>query len=128
MLSNTAVPYYYGQFRDSVLRGEIPVNEKVSMQMNLIDDLIRNPNYYYDDSAIDGFIYYCETELTLVDGSDMKLLDSFKLWAEDLLAWYYFVDVSVYNPRTRRYEKYKKKKRLRSKQYLIVGRGAAKTM
>ena len=128
MLSNTATPYYYGQFRESVLRGEIPVNEKVSMQMNLIDDLIRNPNIYYDDQAIDGFIYYCETELTLVDGSDLKLLDSFKLWAEDLLAWYYFVDVSVYNPRTRKYEKHRKKKRLRSKQYLIVGRGAAKTM
>jgi phage terminase large subunit-like protein len=128
MLSNTATPYYYGQFRESVLRGEIPVNEKVSMQMNLIDDLIRNPNIYYDDQAIEGFIYYCETELTLVDGSDLKLLDSFKLWAEDLLAWYYFVDVSVYNPRTRKYEKHRKKKRLRSKQYLIVGRGAAKTM
>ena len=128
MLSNTATPYYYGQFRDSVLRGEIPVNEKVSMQMNLIDDLIRNPNIYYDDKAIDGFIYYCETELTLVDGSDLKLLDSFKLWAEDLLAWYYFIDVSVYNPRTRKYEKHRKKKRLRNKQYLIVGRGAAKTM
>ena len=128
MLSNTATPYYYGQFRDSVLRGEIPVNEKVSMQMNLIDDLIRNPNIYYDDRAIDGFIYYCETELTLVDGSDLKLLDSFKLWAEDLLAWYYFIDVSVYNPRTRKYEKHRKKKRLRNKQYLIVGRGAAKTM
>ena len=96
MLSNTATPYYYGQFRESVLRGEIPVNEKVSMQMNLIDDLIRNPNIYYDDQAIDGFIYYCETELTLVDGSDLKLLDSFKLWAEDLLAWYYFVDVPLF--------------------------------
>lgn len=128
MLSNTAVPYYYGQFRDAVLRGEIPVNEKVSLQMNLIDDLIRNPNYYYDDHAIDSFVEYCEGELTLVDGSDLKLLDSFKLWAEDLLAWFYFVDVSVYNPKTRRYEKHRKKKRLRNKQYLIVGRGAAKTM
>ena len=128
MLSNTAVPYYYGQFRDAVIRGEIPVCEKVSMQMNLIDDLIRNPNYYYDDHAIDAFVSYCENELTLVDGSDLKLMDSFKLWAEDLLSWFYFIDISVYNPKTRRYEKYRKKKRLRSKQYLIVGRGAAKTM
>ena len=128
MLSNTAVPYYYGQFREQVLRGEIPVCEKVSMQMNLIDDLIRNPNYYYDDHAIDSFVAYCEKELTLVDGSDLKLMDSFKLWAEDLLSWFYFIDISVYNPKTRRYEKYRKKKRLRSKQYLIVGRGAAKTM
>lgn len=128
MLSNTATPYYYGQFRDSVLRGEIPVCEEVSMQMNLIDDIIRNPNFYYDDTAIDSFIEYCEGELTLVDGSDLTLLDSFKLWAEDLLAWYYFVDVSVYNPATKRYETHRKKRRLRSKQYLIVGRGAAKTM
>ena len=96
MLSNTAVPYYYGQFREQVLRGEIPVCEKVSMQMNLIDDLIRNPNYYYDDHAIDSFVAYCEKELTLVDGSDLKLMDSFKLWAEDLYSWYYFVDKSVW--------------------------------
>lgn len=128
MLSNTATPYYYGQFRDAVLRGEIPVCEEVSEQMNLIDDLIRNPNFYYDDEAIDSFVEYCEGELTLVDGSDLTLLDSFKLWAEDLLSWYYFVDVSVYNPSTKRYETVRKKRRLRSKQYLIVGRGAAKTM
>lgn len=128
MLSNTATPYYYGKFRDSVLRGDIPVNREISMQMNLIDDLIRNPGVYYDDKAIEGYVKYCERELTLSDGSDLKLMDSFKLWAEDLLAWFYFVEKSVYNPETRRYEKIREKRRLRNKQYLIVARGAAKSM
>ena len=128
MLSNTAVPYYYGKFRDSVLRGDIPVNREISMQMNLIDDLIKNPGVYYDDKAIDGYVKYCENELTLSDGSNLKLMDSFKLWAEDLLAWFYFVEKSVFNPETRRYEKVREKRRLRNKQYLIVARGAAKSM
>jgi hypothetical protein len=131
-LSNTATPKYYGQFRERVLRGEIPVNEEVSLQMNLIDDLIADPNFYYDDGAIDGFIRYCESELTLTDGSDLFLLDSFKLWAEDLLSWYYFVERSVYVPYPEggggRYVRKKICKRLRNKQYLIVARGAAKSM
>lgn len=132
-LSNTAVPRYYGEFRDRVLRGEIPVCREVAMHMNRIDEMIDNPNYYYDSSAIDGYIAFCENELTLTDGSDLHLLDSFKLWAEDLLSWFYYVDRSVYVPDTE--GKYKGhyvlksiKKRLRNKQYLIVGRGAAKTM
>jgi phage terminase large subunit-like protein len=131
-LSNTATPKYYGQFRERVLRGEIPVNEEVSLQMNLIDDLIADPNFYYDDGAIDGFIRYCESELTLTDGSDLFLLDSFKLWAEDLLSWYYFVERSVYVPYPEggggRYVRKKICTRLRNKQYLIVARGAAKSM
>lgn len=131
MLSNTATPKYYGLFRDKVLSGEIPVNETVSMQMNLIDDLIRNPNVYYDDKAVEGFVKFCENELVLTDGSDLKLLDTFKLWAEDILGWYYFIDRSVpivKNGEVVRYENRKVKKRLRNKQYLIVARGAAKTI
>ena len=97
-LSNTATPYYYGQFRDAVVRGDIPVNELVSMEMNRIDALIRNPAIYYDDKAVEGFIAFCENELTLTDGSPLKLLDSFKLWAEQIYGWYYFVERSVYEP------------------------------
>ena len=132
MLSNTAVPKYYGQFRDSVIRGEIKVCEEVSMQMNLIDGLIENPGVYYDDQAVEGFIAFCENELTLTDGSDLYLLDSFKLWAEDVFGWYYFEERSVYEPykdgHGGRYVKKRIKKRLRKKQYLIVARGAAKSM
>ena len=132
MLSNTAVPKYYGQFRDSVIRGEIKVCKEVSMQMNLIDDLIENPGVYYDDQAVEGFIAFCENELTLTDGSDLYLLDSFKLWAEDVFGWYYFEERSVYEPykdgHGGRYVKKRIKKRLRKKQYLIVARGAAKSM
>ena len=98
MLSNTATPKYYGQFRDAVLRHEIVVNKHLSQQMNLIDRLILNPNFYYDESAVEGYIAYCEKELTLTDGSDMQLLDSFKLWAEDIFGWYYFVNQSVFVP------------------------------
>lgn len=131
-LSNTATPKYYGEFRDAVLRGEIPVNEEIAMEMNRIDDLIANPNFYYDDKAIEGFIKYCENELTLTDGNNLHLLDSFKLWAEQLLAWYYFVDRSVYVPSEDnhggQYVRKKIKKRLVTKQYLIVARGAAKSM
>ena len=128
VLSNTAVPREYGAFRDAVLRGEIPVNEEVSLQMNLIDFLIESPDYYYDDSAIDGFIRYCESELTLTDGSDLILLPSFRLWAEDLLSWYYFEEEKTFNPNTKRYEMVVVKRRLRNKQYLIVARGGAKSM
>lgn len=132
-LSNTATPKYYGRFREAVIRGEIPVCREISMQMNRIDQRIADPRYYYDDQAVEGFIRYCENELTLTDGSDMTLLDSFKLWAEDLFGWYYFVDRSVFVPDPNgqgegHYEKRYIKKRLTSKQYLIVGRGAAKTM
>lgn len=131
-LSNTAVPKYYGQFREAVLRGEIPVCETVSMQMNLIDDLIANPGIYYDEKAVEGFIKFCENELTLTDGADLHLLDSFKLWAEDIFGWYYFIEKSVPVPtqdgRGIRYVKKRVKKRLRTKQYLIVARGAAKSM
>lgn len=131
MLSNTATPKYYAEFRDKVLRHEILVNEPVSMQMCLIDDLIADPRYYYDDRAIDGFIDFCESELTLTDGSDLHLLDTFKLWAEDLLGWYYYVERSVPVPLPDgrvRYVIKSVKKRLRNKQYLIVARGAAKSM
>ena len=131
-LSNTAVPRYYGQFRDAVIRGEIPVNREISMQMNLIDELIANPGVYYDDEVVEGWIRYCENELTLTDGSDLKLLDSFKLWGEDLFGWYYFVDRSIYVPNKDghggRYVNKRIKKRLRNKQYLIIGRGAAKSL
>jgi phage terminase large subunit-like protein len=131
-LSNTATPKYYGAFREAVLRGEIPVCREVSLQMNRIDDLIADPNFYYDDQAIDGFIRYCENELTLTDGSDFFLLDSFKLWAEDLLAWFYFVERSIYVPNEDgyggHYVRRRIKKRLVTKQYLIVARGAAKSM
>lgn len=131
-LSNTAVPKYYGQFRQLVLAGEIPVCREVAMQMGLIDQLIENPGIYYDEDAVEGWIQYCEKELTLTDGSDLVLLDSFKLWGEDIFGWYYFVERSVYVPDENgnggHYEKRSIKKRLRNKQYLIVGRGAAKSM
>ena len=127
-LSNTAVPKYYGEFREAVLRGEIPVCKEISMAMNLIDDLIVNPNVYYDEDAVEGWIKYCEKELTLTDGGDLTLLPSFKLWAEDLMGWFYFVERTVFNPETQRYETKKVKKRLRNKQYLIVARGAAKSV
>lgn len=130
-LSNTAVPKYYGEFRDKVLNLEIPVNKEISAEMNRIDDLIDNPNIYYDDKAIDGFIQYCESELTLTDGTELHLLDTFKLWAEQLLSWFYFVERSVYVPDENgggRYVKKLIKKRLVTKQYLIVARGAAKSM
>ena len=131
-LSNTAVPKYYGMFRDAVMRGEIPVCKEISMEMNRIDDLIANPGIYYDDQAIEGFVRYCEEELTLTDGEDLKLLDSFKLWAEQIFGWYYFVERSVYVPSENghggHYVKKSIKKRLVNKQYLIVARGAAKSM
>ena len=131
-LSNTAVPKYYGKFRDAVLRGEIPVNREVSMQMNRIDDLIANPGVYYDGAVVEGFVKFCENELTLTDGSDLKLLDTFKLWAEDLFGWYYFETRSVYVPGQDglggHYETRRFKKRLINKQYLIVARGGAKSM
>ena len=131
-LSNTATPKYYGQFRDAVIRGEIPVCKEISMEMNRIDALIANPGIYYDDQAVEGFIDYCENELTLTNGEDLHLLDSFKLWAEQIFGWYYFIDRSVYTPyqdgRGGRYIKKRIKKRLVNKQYLIVARGAAKSM
>lgn len=127
-LSNTAIPLEYGKFREQVLRGEIPVNQEISMQMNIIDFLIESPDYYYDDEAIMGFINFCENEATLADGSDLTLLPSFRLWAEDLLAWFYFIEEKVWDPVKRAYTYVTKKKRLRNKQYLIVARGGAKSM
>ena len=131
-LSNTATPKYYGQFRDAVMRGEIPICEEISLEMNRIDSLIENPGIWYDDEAVEGFIDYCENELTLTDGSDLHLLDSFKLWAEQIFGWYYFVERSVYEPSPDghggRYITKSIKKRLTNKQYLIVARGAAKSM
>ena len=131
-LSNTATPIYYGKFRDAVIRGEIPVCKEISMEMNRIDDLIANPGIYYDDQAINGFIEFCEQELTLTDGSDLHLLDSFKLWAEQVFGWYYFVERSVFEPSPDghggKYVTKTIKKRLINKQYLIVARGAAKSM
>jgi len=131
-LSNTATPRYYGEFRAAVLRGEIVVNQEVSMEMNRIDALIDDPNVWYDDQAVEGFVKYCENELTLTDGSDLHLLDSFKLWAEQVLGWYYFVERSVYQPGTNgekgAYVTKLVKQRLTKKQYLIVARGAAKSM
>lgn len=131
-LSNTAVPKYYGQFRDAVLRGDIPVCQTIAMEMNRIDELIVNPGVYYDDEAVEGFIRYCESELTLTDGSDLVLLDTFKLWAEEIFGWYYYVERSVYEPNPDnhggRYVRKMIKKRLINKQYLIVARGAAKSM
>ena len=131
-LSNTAVPKYYGAFRDAVIRGEIPVNREISMEMNRIDELIANPGIYYDDQAVEGWIRYCENELTLTDGGDLHLLDSFKLWGEQVFGWYYFVERSVYEPnkdsRGGHYVTKRIKKRLINKQYLIVGRGAAKSL
>lgn len=130
-LSNTAVPKYYGQFRDAVVKGKIPVCREISMEMNRIDDLIANPGIYYDDKAVEGWIKYCENELTLTDGSDLKLLDSFKLWGEQIFGWYYFVERSVYEPNEDgpggHYVNKRIKKRLVNKQYLIVARGAAKS-
>lgn len=131
-LSNTAVPKYYGMFRDAVIRREILVCETVSLEMNRIDQLIDNPRYWYDDRAVEGFIHYCENELTLTDGSDLYLLDSFKLWAEQIFGWYYFIERSVFVPSEigsgGHYEMRRIKKRLTTKQYLIVARGAAKSM
>lgn len=130
-LSNTATPKYYGQFRDAVIRGEIPVCKKIAMEMERIDDLIANPGVWYDESAVEGWIAYCENELTLTDGSDLHLLDSFKLWGEQVFGWYYFVERSVYEPdpdgHGGHYVKKRIKKRLTNKQYLIVARGAAKS-
>ena len=132
-LSNTATPIYYGRFRNAVINGQIPVCREISMEMNRIDSLIKNPGIYYDPDAINGFIRYCENELTLTDGSDLVLLDSFKLWAEQIFGWYYFVERSVFVPSSPNgadghYEKRYIKKRLTNKQYLIVARGAAKSM
>lgn len=131
-LSNTAVPRYYGEFRDAVTRGEIPICKEIEMEMHRIDGLIANPAFYYDDMAVEGFVDYCENELTLTDGSDLKLLDTFKLWAEQIFGWYYFEDRSVYQPDENghggRYVRKRIKHRLTTKQYLIVARGAAKSM
>lgn len=131
-LSNTATPKYYRQFREAVIRGEIPVNKEISMEMNRIDELVRNPGVYYDDQAVEGFIEFCENELTLTDGGDLHLLDSFKLWAEQLFGWYYFIDRTVWVPdkdgRGGKYVRKSIKTRLVKKQYLIVARGAAKSM
>ena len=131
-LSNTATPVYYGAFRDAVIRGEIPVNKEISMEMNRIDSLIDNSGVYYDPEPVEGFIKYCENELTLTDGSDLVLLDSFKLWAEEVFGWYYFVERSIFEPSETgnkgRYVRKMVKKRLTNKQYLIVGRGAAKSL
>jgi phage terminase large subunit-like protein len=133
MLSNTAVPKYYGEFRDAVIAGEIPVNQNVSMEMNRIDYLIDNPDFYYDDEAVERFIRFCENEMVLTDGSDLVLLDSFKLWAEQDFGWYYFIDIKIWDPDAHGagrggYITKQKKKRLVNKQYLIVGRGAAKSL
>lgn len=131
-LSNTVTPRYYGAFRDAVLRGEVPICKEIAMEMNRIDALIKSPNYYYDDEAVEGFIAFCNNELTLTDGSDLELLDTFKLWAEQIFGWYEFVERSVYVPSQNNhgghYETRKVKKRLINKQYLIVARGAAKSM
>ena len=131
-LSNTAVPIYYGQFRDAVIRGETPVNREIAMEMSRIDDLIANPGVYYDDDAVEGFVAYCENELTLTDGADLQLLDTFKLWAEEIFGWYYFTQRSVYQPNPDghggHYVTKTIKRRLVNKQYLIVARGAAKSM
>lgn len=130
-LSNTAVPIYYGQFRDAVIRGEIPVNEEISMEMNRIDALIKNPGVYYDPDPVEGWIRFCESELTLTDGGDLELLDSFKLWGEQIFGWYYFVEKSIYEPhpshRGGRYVNVRVKKRLITKQIIITARGAAKS-
>lgn len=131
-LSNTAVPKYYGMFRDAVLRGEIPINREIEMEMHRIDDLIEDPNCYYDDEAVEGWIAFCEGELTLTDGSELVMLDTFKLWGEQIFGWYYYVRRTVYEPgpdgHGGRYVNKKILKRLVNKQYLIVGRGASKTL
>lgn len=132
MLSNTAIPRYYGDFRDSVLRGDIPVNQKLSLEMNRIDYLISNPGIYYDDQAVNGWVRFCENELTLTDGSDFQMLDSFKLWGEEVFGWYYYVERSVYVPNENghggRYVNKRIKKRLTNKQYIITSRGSAKSL
>ncbi len=132
ILSNTATPKYYGRFREAVMRGEIPICREIEMEMNRIDSLIANPGVYYDSLAVEGYIKYCENELTLTDGSDLKLLDSFKLWAEQVFGWYYFEDVTVFEPNPNglggQYVRHRKKKRLIHKQYIILGRGGAKSM
>lgn len=132
MMSNTAVPRYYGAFREEVRAGRIPVCEEIDLQMHRIDAKIEDPDLWYDDAVVEGFIAYCEAELTLTDGSDLHLLDSFKLWAEDIFGWYYFVEQLVPVPNEDgsrvRYERRQVRKRLCNKQYLIVSRGAAKTM
>lgn len=131
-LSNTATPKYYGEFRNAVMRGDIPVCKEIAMEMNRIDDLINNPGVYYDDKAVEGFVKYCENELTLTDGADLVLLDTFKIWAEQIFGWYYFVERSIYKPNKDghggRYVNRRVKQRLVNKQYLIVARGAAKSM
>ena len=131
-LSNTATPRYYGEFRDKVMRGEIPVCREISMEMNRIDDLINNPGVYYDGDEVEGWVQFCENELTLTDGSDLHLLDSFKLWGEQIFGWYYFVDRSVYEPNIDgiggHYVTRRIKKRLINKFYLIVSRGNAKSL
>lgn len=128
MLSSTAVPKYYGEFRDAVIRGEVPVNQEVSLEMNRIDDLIANPGIYYDPDPVEGWIEFCEEEMTLTDGDDLHLLDTFKLWGEQVFGWYFFEEKSVYDPDKKRYVKKVFKKRLTRKQYLIVGRGASKSL
>lgn len=128
MLSNTATPVYYGQFRDAVIRGKIPVCREISMEMNRIDNLIADPEYYYDDTAVEGWVKYCEEELTLTDGTDLHLLDTFKLWGESIFGWYYFIERLVWEPSLHDYVHKVIKKRLVNKQYLIVARGAAKSM
>lgn len=128
MLSSTAVPKYYGEFRDAVIRGEIPVNQEVSLEMNRIDDLIANPGIYYDPDPVEGWIDFCEEEMTLTDGDDLHLLDTFKLWAEQIFGWYFFEEKSVYDPDEKRYVKKVFKKRLTRKQYLILGRGGSKSL
>ena len=131
-LSNTAIPKYYGMFRDAVLRGDIPINREIDLEMRRIDGFISNPGIYYDDEAIDGFIDYCEEELTLTNGEDLHLLDTFKLWAEQIFGWYYFVERSIYVPGADghggHYVNKSIKQRLVKKQYLIVARGGAKSM
>lgn len=128
MLSNTMVPKYYGEFRDSVLRGETRVCENISLQMNRIDDDIANPDYFYDPNAIDGYVRFCEAELTLTDGTDLTLLPTFKMWAEDLLSWYYYSEEETIDPATGRRVTVRKKRRLRNKQYLIIARGNSKSL
>lgn len=128
MLSNTAVPKYYGEFRDAVIRGEIPVCQEVSLEMNRIDELIANPGVYYDPDPVEGWIAFCEEEMTLTDGDDLHLLDTFKLWAEQIFGWYYFEERSVYDPDEKKYVRKVFKRRLTKKQYLIVARGAAKSI
>ena len=128
MLSNTAVPIYYAEFRNKVISGQIPIPQTISMEMNRIDALVKNPEIYYDDKAVEGFISYCENELTLTDGSDLKLLDTFKLWAEEIFGWYYFEERSIYDPDLKAYRNHRVKKRLINKQYLIIARSAAKSL